>query len=99
VQGYADWLFRQFRVDMHDHGAAVPIPQVDFERLQTIKEVKATWSRIEGIVSTAAAETRCSLPIGQPEGLTAFADATAPEFTRSMRIFWAWELYPGSTAE
>ena len=99
VQAYADWLFSQFRVDMNDHGVGVPIPQVDFETFQTIQEVKAAWSRIEGMVSTAAAEKRCSLPVGQPEGLTAFANATAPDFTRSTRIFSAWELYPGSTAE
>jgi hypothetical protein len=99
VQAYADWLFSQFRVDMHDHGAGVPIPQVDFETFRTIQEVNAAWSRIERMVAGAGMEKLCRLPTGQPEGLTAFADPTAPDFTRSMRIFSAWELYPGSTAE
>jgi hypothetical protein len=41
VQAYADWLFSQFRVDMHDYGAGIPIPQLDFETFRTIQEVNA----------------------------------------------------------
>ena len=72
---------------------------MDFETFRTIQEVNAAWSRIERMVAGAGMEKLCRLPTGQPEELTAFADPTAPDFTRSMRIFSAWELYPGSTAE
>jgi hypothetical protein len=41
VQTYAGWLFSQFRVDMHDYGAGIPIPQLDFETFRTIQEVNA----------------------------------------------------------
>jgi len=38
VQGYVEWLFRNFDVSIGDHGGGIPIPLVDFAQLHTIKE-------------------------------------------------------------
>ncbi len=85
VQGYAAWLFRSFDVSMEDHGAGIPVPQVDFDALRTIEEVDQAWSRVSCAVSDSAHEKQNSLPAGQPAGLSAFADATAPGLSR----YWA----------
>ncbi len=45
VQGYAAWLFRSFDVSMEDHGAGIPVPQVDFDALRTIPLVSRPGCR------------------------------------------------------
>jgi len=94
VQGYAAWLFRSFDVSMEDHGAGIPVPQVDFEALRTTEEVDQAWSRVHRAVSDSAHDKLNSLPAGQPAGLSAFADASAPRLSRYWREFMPRELYP-----
>jgi hypothetical protein len=94
VQEYAAWVFGSFNVSMNDHGGGIPVPQVDFERLRTIEEVDAEWSRIHGAITDSANERRDSLPAGKPEGIEAFSDVTSPGLTRSWRQFTPRELYP-----
>jgi hypothetical protein len=43
-------------------------------------------------VTESASEKRNSLPIGQPEGLAAFADAASPRLVRTWREFTSHEL-------
>lgn len=94
VQEYAAWVFQSFPVTMGQYDVSVLLPEVDFEALRTIQEVDAAWSRIRRIAEEAANDQRCSLPVGQPEGMTAFADATAPSLTRNWREFVPRDLYP-----
>jgi hypothetical protein len=78
VQEYAAWVFQSFPVTMGQDDVSVLVPEVDFEALRTIEEVDAAWSRVDRIAQEAANDQRNSLPIGQPAGLLAFADGTAP---------------------
>lgn len=94
VQDYAAWLFQSFSVTMGQHDVSVFVPQVDFETLRTIEEADAAWSHVRRIVDEAANDQRNSLPIGQPEGMAAFADASSPSLTRARQEFVPWELYP-----
>lgn len=94
VQGYAAWLFGSFDVSMEDHGVGIPVPQVDFTTLRTIEEVDQAWSRIYRAVSDSAHDKQNSLPAGQPAGLSAFSDATAPGLSCCWREFQPRELYP-----
>jgi hypothetical protein len=70
----------------------------DLEGLRTIEEAKAALSRVSRLVEVAADEIRRSLPIGQPEGLVAFADATAPTLRRIARDFEPLDLRPDGYA-
>jgi hypothetical protein len=63
-----------------------------------MEEATAAWSRIHHLVEEAVNDQRCSLPIGQPEGMVAFADATSPNLTRPWREFTTRELYPCGSA-
>ena len=94
VEGYAAWLFCSFDVSMEDHGAGIPVPQVDFEALRTIEEVDQAWSRVHRAVSDSAHDKQNSLPAGQPVGLSAFADATALGLARYWREFAPRDLHP-----
>lgn len=94
VQGYAAWLFRSFDVSMEDHGAGIPVLEVDFEALRTIEEVDQAWSRVHRAISDSAHDKLNSLPAGQPAGLAAFAEAGAPHLSRYWREFMPRELYP-----
>jgi len=94
VQEYAEWLFREFRVDAEDFGAGIPVPEVDFAEFRTIEEVDAAWRRIHTAISNSAHEKRASLPVGQPTGLKAFADPASPSLMRFWRHFLPRELYP-----
>ncbi|WP_159013941.1 hypothetical protein [Acidisoma sp. S159] len=98
VQDYAAWLFRSAPPDRSDHDVGVFVPVVDFEELRTMEEATAAWSRIHNLVEEAVNDQRCSLPIGQPEGMVAFEDATSPNLTRNWREFTPRELYPGGAA-
>ena len=94
VQEYATWLFQDFPVTMGIYDVAVPVLQVDFETLRTMEDAYAAWSRSREMATESAGEQRNSMPVGQPEGLTAFADATSPSLTRTWREFTPRELYP-----
>lgn len=94
VQEYAEWLFREFRVDSEDFWASIPIPEVDFAELRTVDEVDAAWRRIHTAVRNSAYEKRASLPAGQPQGLKASADPASPGLMRFWRHFDPTELYP-----
>lgn len=98
VQDYAAWLFGTFDVSMEDHGAGIPVPQVDLATLRTIEEVDQAWSRIHRAVSDSAHDKQNSLPAGQPAGLSAFSDAIAPGLSRYWREFQPSELYPQGSA-
>jgi hypothetical protein len=98
VQKYAEWLFREFRVDSKDCGAGIPVPEVDFEELRTVDEVDAAWQRLHTAIKNSAYEKRAGLPIGQPQGLKAFADPASPGLMRFWRHFDPSELYPGRYA-
>ena len=93
VQEYAEWLFGNFLVDSGDWEGGIPIPMVDLAALRSVEEADAAWSRVQRIVSDSAAERRLSLPVGQPEGLRAFADPLSPTLTRTWREFSPRELY------
>ena len=94
VQEYAEHLFRSFDVSTSDHGAGIPVLQVDFETLRTVEEADAAWSCIYRAITDSANEKRNSLPVGQPEGLKAFSDSTSPHVIRSWREFLPRDLYP-----
>lgn len=94
VQEYAEWLFRSFDVSMSDHGAGIPVLQVDFTALRTVEDADAAWSRINRVITDSANDKRNSLPVGQPEGITAFSDVTSPRLVRSRREFLPRDLYP-----
>lgn len=97
VQDYADWVFRQFPVDLGYSGAGIPIPQIDPATMRTMEDVDAAWSRIHCIVSDSAHEKTASMPVSQPEGMTAFADATSPNLIRTWREFTSRDLYPAGS--
>lgn len=99
VQEYAEWLFRNFRVDSGDWEGGIPVPTVDFSQLRTIEEADAAWSRVHQIVSDAAGERRNSLPTGQPDDLQAFADAASPALSRYWREFEPHDLFPNGYGE
>lgn len=94
AQEYAEWLFGNFRVDSGDWEGGIPVPMVDLAALRSVEEADAAWSRVQRIVSDSAAERRLSLPVGQPDGLRAFADPLSPTLTRTWREFTPRELYP-----
>ena len=98
VQEYAEWLFREFRVDSEDFGAGIPVLEVNFEELRTVEEVDAAWRRIHTAIKNSAYAKRASLPAGQPQGLKAFADPASPGLMRFWRHFDPSELYPGRYA-
>jgi len=98
VQEYAEWLFREFRVDTEDFGTGIPVPEVDFADFRTVEEVDAAWRRIHTAIGNSAYEKRASLPVGQPYGLKAFADPASPSLMRFWRHFNPSELYPGRCA-
>lgn len=98
VQEYAAWVFQSFPVTMGQYDVSVFVPEVDFETLRTIEEVDAAWSRVRRIAEEAANDQRNGLPIGQPEGLLAFADVTAANLTRNWREFTPRDLYPAGYA-
>jgi hypothetical protein len=79
-------------------GAGVPVLQPDLASFGTVEEVDAAWSRIEGWVADSADEMRGSLPVGQPEGLKAFADPAAPKLIHYWRYFLPRDLYPAGYA-
>ena len=94
VQEYAAWLFDSFSVDGGDWEGGIPVPVIDFAELRTIEAADAAWSRVQRIVSESAAERRLSLPVGQPEGLRAFAAPASPTLNRYWREFSPSALYP-----
>jgi len=94
VQDYAASRFGSLPPDMAIHDVGILVPVVAFAGLRTIGEVDAAWSRVEQQVNEAAYDQKGSLPIGQPEGMTAFSDATAPSPTRRRREFTPTDLYP-----
>jgi hypothetical protein len=94
VQEYAAWVFQSFSVTMGLHDVSVIVPEMDFETFRTIEEVDVAWSHHRQLAETAANDQRLSLPIGQPEGVTAFADATSQSLTRAWREFTPRDLYP-----
>ena len=94
VQEYAAWRFQSFPATMGQADVSVVVPEIDFEGLRTIEEVDAAWSRVHRIAEDAANEQRNSLPMGQPEGVMAFADARSPSLTRGWREFTPRDLYP-----
>lgn len=94
VQDYAAWLFREFRVDGDDWEGAIPVPVVDLDELHTVEEADRAWSRVRRIISDSAAERRLSLPMGQPDGLRAFADPASPSLGRYWREFSPRDLHP-----
>lgn len=94
VQEYTEWLFGNFQVDSGDWEGGLPVPTMDFAALRSVEEADAAWSRVQRIISDSAAERRLSLPVGQPEGLRAFADPFSPTLTRTWRAFSPRELYP-----
>ena len=81
-------------MDSEDFGAGIPVLEVNFEELRTVEEVDAAWRRIHTAVRNSAYEKRASLPIGQPQGLKAFADPVSPGLMRFWRHFDPSELYP-----
>jgi hypothetical protein len=98
VQDYAAWRFQSSPPETGFQDMGVLLPVVEFESLPTIEAVNAAWERQNRIVKDAATDQRGSLPIGQPPGLTAFADVTAPSLHRHWREFTAQDLYPGGYA-
>jgi hypothetical protein len=94
VQEYAAWVFQAFPVTMGQNDVSVVVPEIDFEALRTIEEADAAWSRLRHIAEDAANDQRNSLPVGQPEGMVAFADAHSPSLTRGWREFTPRDLYP-----
>jgi hypothetical protein len=98
VQDYAAWRFQSAPPNTGFQDASVLLPVVDFASLRTIEEANAAWHRLHDIAQAAALDQRGSLPIGQPPGLVAFADATAPGLYRYWREFTAQDLYPGPYA-
>jgi hypothetical protein len=75
-------------------GAGIPVPEPDLASFRTVEEADAAWLRIEGWVADSADEMRGSLPVGQPEGLEAFADPASPKLFRYWRHFLPRDLYP-----
>lgn len=98
VQDYARWLFDKCPAETGFRDAVVHLPMVDFENFKTIEAVNAAWEHSHRIAQAAVADLRGRLPIGQPPGLTAFADATAPGLHRYRREFTVQDLYPGGYA-
>jgi hypothetical protein len=94
VEGYAAWVFGTFPPGIRGRSAGVPAPEPDLASFHTVEEVDAAWSRIDKAVNEAAEEKQLSLPVGQPEGLKAFADPASPKLLRYWRQFQPRDLYP-----
>jgi hypothetical protein len=94
VEGYAAWVFGTFPPGIRGRSAGVPAPEPDLASFHTVEEVDAAWSRINKAVNEAAEEKQLSLPVGQPEGLKAFADPASPKLLRYWRHFRPPDLSP-----
>ena len=94
VEGYAAWVFGTFPPGIRGGSAGVPVPEPDLASFRTVEEVDAAWSRIDRAVNEAAEEKQLSLPVGQPEGMKAFADPASPKLLRYWRHFRSRDLYP-----
>lgn len=93
VEEYAAWLFGAFPPGNRGRSAGIAVPETDLASFGTVEEADAAWSRINGAVDDAAEEKQLNLPVGQPEGLKAFANPKSPRLVRFWRYFRARDLY------
>lgn len=94
VAKYAAWLFDARPADAGT-GGGLALAEVDLHALRTVEEAEATWSRARRVAAQAAAERDLALPVGQPDGLRAFADPASPSLVRTWRVFSRRDLDPG----
>lgn len=92
VQDCAEWLFNGgFKPD-NFVTTQTDIHQIDFEKFQTLKEVKEEWARVHDEKKQQDAENRYSLPIGKPDGKDIFTKTGNNEVQSQWVTFEAEEL-------
>ena len=98
VQDYARWLSERWQLP-YGYDPSIPIPHLDIEAFSTMKDASAGFSKTSQEIQDAINIKRHSLPVAQPEGLTAFSDPASPGLTRTWRTFSSAELYPEGYGE
>lgn len=93
VQDYARWLLT-WGGNNYLYDPGIPVSHLDVDELCTMPEATAAWSRVTEEAEGARNKKLHSLPICQPEGLEAFANASLPSLTHTWRTFSPDELYP-----
>jgi hypothetical protein len=93
VQDYARWLSENWSLP-YGYDASIPMPHMDIEGLRTMQEASAAFSRASRELEDAVNKKQNRLPIGQPEGLIAFAKANSVGLHRYWREFSPRDLYP-----
>jgi hypothetical protein len=93
VQDYAWWLSENWSLP-YGYDASIPMPHIDIEGLRTMHEASAAFSQAARELENAVNKKQRRLPVGQPKGLSAFANANSVGLHRYWREFSPRDLYP-----
>ena len=93
VQDCAQWLSINWSLP-YGYDTSIPMPHMDIAGFRTMNEASSAFSQASRELQDAVNKKQHRLPVGQPEGLIAFANANSVGVHRYWRKFLPRDLYP-----